>query len=1047
MIAWPESIAWLVDVLSGPTWRHLLLALAHSVWQGALAAVLLRMVLGVLPGCRANVRYVAALVALCSVVIACLLTWSVLDLPQKQTVVTSVVTQDTKGPLGGQAEVAATRPGGPGSVDSATKVAASAASSVPPSEAADFWRPWYAVGAMAWLLGTGVMLLRTAWLVAGAKRLARGALLNDPRLSLLVETLRIRLGIRRAVRLIDAGTVGPAVLGILRPAVLLPAALVAGLPIDSLAAILAHELAHIRRHDYLVNLAQLFVESILFFNPAVWWISRQVRQEREACCDQLAVSVTGGTVNYAQTLAAWGERFHVARADLATGAVAYGNGGLLDRVKRLLLPDYRPKLRVSWVGLLGSTCLSALVVAVLWRGTQVGVAIAAELLSPAERLIVLDEERNRRRPVLPAEYRDGILEGTIRTSDGKPLPKGLHGTSLSRIEQSTYQGTVLLATPQFSQKIRPGTVLLAVHAPDYAPALVGPFEVRSGETLGGINIVLEPGFAARFQLMNDARETVTEASAHLYFSQMHGGLDLPIKADATGVVMVAHVSDKPVDVTIKARGYQTWSTKDLVLKPDAVVPVELIRGTPTTGVVETVSGEPIAGATIRCALQYGPGSRGQNNGDRGPVLATTDDAGRFSLDSLDDVAQYALLVDTPHDGRRLFTKIFAGDKPLRFTIGPDFAVRGRVTGDLSKLARDKETPCVDFNQQPSVQVSPDFSYGLLFSGKANVEVVDGEGRFEITNLVPGKVAITASQHTIEQEVNNPRTDVVINVDDQPQPVPIMRHVQLRFVGPDTGLFPVGQLQVIIGDRSKIGETINRRVDIENGIVDLDAYADGYVSYSARNIVGYWFADGMVDVTPGEGTLVHDVEVVPAGAVSGRVLNADGTPAVSDVRVGTHVKYRFSPQRWTSFGLGNETVGTAGDFFVSPIPLGAENAIVIVASRGWEHAVSMPVRVDAEHVSPSVELRFFPTQSAFGEVMGADGKPRANVPLRLSFRNPAGGTDYLMTWLSGGQGQFKFDDLSTGVDAYWVRIERAQGLPPIEARLNVGGPDVRLVLPD
>ena len=249
MIAWPESIAWLVETwlvetLSGPVWRHLLLALAHSVWQGALAAVLLRMVLGGLPGSRANVRYVAGLVALGSVVIACLLTWSVLDLPQKQTAVTSIVTHDTKGPRGGQAEVVATRPGGPGSVESTRQFAAPGASGDAPSvSAADFWRPWYAVGAMAWLLGTAAMLLRTAWLVAGAKRLARGDFLNDARLNLLVEALRIRLGIRRTVRLIDAGTVGPAVLGIIRPAVLLPAALVAGLPMDSLEAILAHELA------------------------------------------------------------------------------------------------------------------------------------------------------------------------------------------------------------------------------------------------------------------------------------------------------------------------------------------------------------------------------------------------------------------------------------------------------------------------------------------------------------------------------------------------------------------------------------------------------------------------------------------------------------------------------------------------------------------------------------------------------------------------------------------------------------------------------------
>jgi hypothetical protein len=160
-----------------------------------------------------------------------------------------------------------------------------------------------------------------------------------------------------------------------------------------------------------------------------------------------------------------------------------------------------------------------------------------------------------------------------------------------------------------------------------------------------------------------------------------------------------------------------------------------------------------------------------------------------------------------------------------------------------------------------------------------------------------------------------------------------------------------------------------------------------------------------------------------------------------------VEYRFSPQRWTRFGLGNDTVGTASDFFISPIPLGADNAIVIVASRGFEHAVSVPVRVDAEHVSPSVDLRFSTTQSAAGEVVGTDGKPRANVPVKLSFRNLVAGTEYSRAYQTDAQGQFRFDGLSTGVDAYWVRIERASGLPTIEAQLSVGGPDVRLALPE
>ena len=74
----------------------------------------------------------------------------------------------------------------------------------------------------------------------------------------------------------------------------------AGLPPHQLEAILAHELAHIRRHDYLVNLLQTLVETLLFYHPAVWWLSRRIRAERENCCDDLAVSLCGDPYTYAQ---------------------------------------------------------------------------------------------------------------------------------------------------------------------------------------------------------------------------------------------------------------------------------------------------------------------------------------------------------------------------------------------------------------------------------------------------------------------------------------------------------------------------------------------------------------------------------------------------------------------------------------------------------------------------------------------------------------------------------------------------------------------------
>ena len=86
-----------------------------------------------------------------------------------------------------------------------------------------------------------------------------------------------------------------------------PVSLLTELPPQAIRAILWHELAHIRRHDYLLNLIQMLVESVLFFNPAIWWVSRQIRIEREACCDALAVRRTGEPIVYSQALAAWAE--------------------------------------------------------------------------------------------------------------------------------------------------------------------------------------------------------------------------------------------------------------------------------------------------------------------------------------------------------------------------------------------------------------------------------------------------------------------------------------------------------------------------------------------------------------------------------------------------------------------------------------------------------------------------------------------------------------------------------------------------------------------
>ena len=113
---------------------------------------------------------------------------------------------------------------------------------------------------------------------------------------------KIRLS-RPVPLLVSALVQVPTVVGWLRPVVLVPVGALGGLPAEYLEALLLHELAHIRRQDYLVNMLQSVAEALLFYHPAVWWVSGHIRAERELCCDDVAVSVFGNALTYASALA------------------------------------------------------------------------------------------------------------------------------------------------------------------------------------------------------------------------------------------------------------------------------------------------------------------------------------------------------------------------------------------------------------------------------------------------------------------------------------------------------------------------------------------------------------------------------------------------------------------------------------------------------------------------------------------------------------------------------------------------------------------------
>jgi uncharacterized protein (TIGR03435 family) len=148
-----------------------------------------------------------------------------------------------------------------------------------------------------------------------------------------LDALRIRVRVSAPVRLLISALVqAPTVIGWMRPVILLPVGALIGLPAEQIEALLAHELAHIRRRDYLVNVLQSAAEALLFYHPAVWWVSSHIRMERELCCDDIAAAVSGDTLTYVSALAS----IEAHRPEHLTHSLAANGGSLPDRVARLL---------------------------------------------------------------------------------------------------------------------------------------------------------------------------------------------------------------------------------------------------------------------------------------------------------------------------------------------------------------------------------------------------------------------------------------------------------------------------------------------------------------------------------------------------------------------------------------------------------------------------------------------------------------------------------------------------------------------------------------
>lgn len=344
-------------------------ALVHSLWQFALVALLATALQRALARRSALARYWTLLAGLVLLIVMPIATWFSLESAHAVAVPNGLASIDNVPDTSSPEQVLAW----PGAIDVEAvaplpEKSAAMAPAVPRQPqrrtigSAVSWsmvksrvEAWLPEIVLVWLVGVSVAAMRPllSWRTVRRLRTAGVSPGGDAMQRLLRRTAE-QLGVGRAVQLFQSSLVRtPVLVGYFRPVILLPLCVVSGLPEPQLEMILAHELAHIRRHDYLINLCQTLIESLFFYHPAVWWLSRQIRNERENCCDDVAMSIVGSREDYGRALLAM-EELRTASTPLALAA---RGGSLLVRIQRIA--ECEPTSRVAGAGsILGTVAIA-----------------------------------------------------------------------------------------------------------------------------------------------------------------------------------------------------------------------------------------------------------------------------------------------------------------------------------------------------------------------------------------------------------------------------------------------------------------------------------------------------------------------------------------------------------------------------------------------------------------------------------------------------------------------------------------------------------------
>jgi len=997
--------------------QDLLPVLAHSLWQAIVIAFVVSMILRRLSARRSNLRYLVSCAGLLMVIAAALGTWSILRLeavpggvePQSKTAVTVAASE----PIPAAAPSTQQTDNSPISTSSSNL---SWRDSLNSNRVA----PWLIA---VWAAGVIIMMLRA---IRGFAEVRHWLNVQDGsfesqlgKLQEVLAELCQPLGIRRPVRLVATAAVNtPAVIGNWWPVIVLPASMLSGTTLskEQWKVVLAHELAHVRRFDGLVNLAQLMIESLLFFNPAVWWISRQIRVEREACCDAVAARLTGKPTAVAATLLNVAESLTVPNAIPAMSfAEPAKSGSLRDRVTRLAKPDSIPRTGLTWIGLAASLLILAAAAFALQQGTDVAVRSAAALLSNEERVNELARLQAENADLIapPADGNEDAefvagqsipVTVRLRTEGGELVPKGVWLYNAQSASMGTLAGVHKpVEVFEHTESFRPGRLRIGAFAAGYAPAISEIVRLKANDPPRTIELTLGRGYETSIAVTTLEGDLVNDVEIRMQgLLKLDGSSTGPNTEQQSvtvtdGVLHLPGVSRNTVyDFTVLSPGWE-FERREFSFDTADGQTWKINRAKPTMlQLIDDVTSEPVVGGSVLLAGWTDRTMRGESGLKYGDLrqldtagyqlLGNSDEQGRVSINRLSRRLKHTLAIRA--EGYRLESlwSVRSGVDLGAIRLKPPITLSGQITGDLSRLAQrnrnGKETSWLSYRNPIRT------GGGSTYSGLYSASVAD-DGQFEISDLIPGtlmldlpggqqKLQITESVSGLEFHIARPGE----------QESPLTREVIVKLTGlPDDlvvrgkmwlwwGNEPVGNEQVTIQENQA-------RVEVPIGCRFNISRTEGLVGCVVER-------SKPVLVTDGDGPLIVDLPAVPAGAVHGSVLRSDGQ-APSKVFVSIHAlrndpsaqKLQINPSSTSTDGL---------DSWFRSLPYGDTYCVSVreVSSEQYSWAVSDAFAVSADNPVRQIDLTLHPPQRFQVRLIDKNRQPVPNAPVTLNIDHTFGG---------------------------------------------------------